>query len=147
MDYRIYVVDQRDDHPFNRATLLNIGAVEAMKHEQYQCFIFHNVDLLPENDNNIYGCTDQPKHMSVDVSTLNYKLYHEKQFGGVSQMSVPKFYKVNGYSNKFWGWGAEDDNMASRILAQGWKIIRDPPLIARYTMILSIKRRFEMKKT
>jgi hypothetical protein len=34
--------------------LMNIGFVEALKIYDYQCFIFHDVDLIPENDNNIY---------------------------------------------------------------------------------------------
>jgi hypothetical protein len=36
--------------------LMNIGFVEALKIYDYQCFIFHDVDLIPENDNNCTGC-------------------------------------------------------------------------------------------
>ena len=35
---------------FNRGMLLNIGFTEAMKDQEWDCFIFHDVDLLPEND-------------------------------------------------------------------------------------------------
>ena len=34
-------------------------------------------------------------------------------------MSTKDFKKVNGYSNKFWGWGGEDDDMRQRIKSAG----------------------------
>ena len=45
--------------------LFNIGFLEAMKIEGWSCFVFHDVDLLPENDLNIYDCAEMPRHMSV----------------------------------------------------------------------------------
>ena len=61
------------DNPFNRAMLMNVGFVEALKLYNYDCFIFHDVDLLPENDQNLYTCLEQPRHMSVAVDVLEYK--------------------------------------------------------------------------
>jgi hypothetical protein len=61
------------DRPFNRAMLMNIGFVEALKLYEYDCFIFHDVDLLPEDDRNLYTCPEQPRHMSVAVDTFEYK--------------------------------------------------------------------------
>lgn len=52
---------------------MNIGFLEATKMFNFDCVIFHDVDLLPENDRNIYECTDQPRHLSVAVDTHNYK--------------------------------------------------------------------------
>ena len=51
--------------PFNRGMLLNIGYLEAMKVANWTCLIFHDVDLLPENDLNTYNCPRVPRHMSV----------------------------------------------------------------------------------
>ena len=53
-DYGIYVVEQHGTEPFNRAMLLNVGAAQAMKKYNYSCFVFHDVDLIPEDDRNIY---------------------------------------------------------------------------------------------
>jgi hypothetical protein len=57
--------------------LMNIGFVEALKIYDYQCFVFHDVDLIPENDNNIYNCPKQPRHMSVAIDKFKYRLDYE----------------------------------------------------------------------
>ena len=44
-----------------------------MTDDTYDCAIFHDVDLLPENDKNLYTCPDQPRHMSVAVDELAYR--------------------------------------------------------------------------
>jgi len=64
---------QSGDTPFNRAILFNIGYKEALKFKNYNCFIFHDVDLLPEDDRNMYTCPTSPRHMSVAVDKFNYQ--------------------------------------------------------------------------
>lgn len=58
---------------FNRAMLMNVGYVEALKERLFDCFIFHDVDLLPEDDRNLYTCPEQPRHMSVAVDKFKYR--------------------------------------------------------------------------
>ena len=43
-----------------------------------------------------------------------YRLAYEELVGGVLNMRTEHFQRVNGYSNLYWGWGAEDDDMAYR---------------------------------
>jgi len=74
LHYRIFVISQDDKLTFNRAMLFNVGFVEAAKLEDWDCYVFHDVDLLPEDDRNIYSCPDQPRHMSVAVDKFHYKL-------------------------------------------------------------------------
>ncbi len=50
-------------------------------------------------------------------------------------MSLQHFVKVNGFSNLFWGWGGEDDDMANRIRFYKLIISRYPASIARYKML------------
>lgn len=50
-------------------------------------------------------------------------------------MSTDHFVKVNGFSNLFWGWGGEDDDMSSRIKYNKLIISRYPASIARYKML------------
>ncbi|RXG61045.1 Beta-1,4-N-acetylgalactosaminyltransferase bre-4, partial [Armadillidium vulgare] len=115
IDYAIYIVEQAGSGKFNRAMALNVGFIEALKIHSYDCFIFHDIDLIPEDDRNLYTCPVQPRHMSVAINVMQYKLPYNDIFGGVSAMTVDQFRTVNGFSNKFWGWGGEDDDMSNRI--------------------------------
>lgn len=58
---------------FNRAKLLNVGYLEALKDYKWDCFIFHDVDLVPENDLNLYVCDSQPKHLVVGRNATGYR--------------------------------------------------------------------------
>lgn len=78
IEYGIFVVEQVPDELFNRASLMNIGSVEALKIKEWDCFIFHDVDLLPLDDRNLYTCPDQPRHMSVAVDTMGFR-YDQRQ--------------------------------------------------------------------
>lgn len=53
--------------------LMNVGFREAMNDSNFDCFIFHDVDLLPEDDRNLYTCPEQPRHMSVAIDVFKYK--------------------------------------------------------------------------
>lgn len=65
---------------FNRAMLMNVGYVEALKEREFDCFIFHDVDLLPEDDRNLYTCPEQPRHMSVAIDKFKYRLISHLPF-------------------------------------------------------------------
>jgi beta-1,4-galactosyltransferase 1 len=63
LDYTVFVVNQHQPEQFNRGALFNVGFIEALKLYPFNCFIFHDVDLLPEDSRNIYRCVNQPRHM------------------------------------------------------------------------------------
>lgn len=107
IDYGIYLVEQSTEGSFNRAKLMNIGFVEALKVYDWDCFIFHDVDLLPLDDRNLYNCPTQPRHMSVAIDTFKWQLPYSSIFGGVSSMTTKQFKSVNGFSNSYFGWGGE----------------------------------------
>ena len=108
LEYGIYIIEPLGNLTFNRGFLMNIGFVEALKDKNdWQCFTFHDVDLLPEDERNIYSCPETPRHMSSAVSTLKYRLPYEKIFGGVTSFTKEQYYKINGFSNVFFGWGGE----------------------------------------
>lgn len=48
--------------------------------------------------------------MSIAVNTLEYKLPYKEIFGGVSAIRRKHFELINGYSNLYFGWGAEGFN-------------------------------------
>lgn len=117
-NYDIFIIEPNDDDDddiklvFNRALLLNIGYLEALKYNSaYNCFIFHDVDMLPENMENIYECNlNYPKQMAISISIFNYSknnYFKNEYMGGVTAYTKEQYYKMNGYSNLFYGWGGE----------------------------------------
>lgn len=71
--YGIYVIEPIGNLTFNKGISMNVGFVESLKEDNYNCFIFHDVDLLPENDANIYGCNSEaPKLLAVAISAFGY---------------------------------------------------------------------------
>ncbi|XP_024086457.1 beta-1,4-galactosyltransferase 1-like [Cimex lectularius] len=134
LDYRIVVVEQTD-RPFNRAKLFNIGFVETEKIDNFHCYIFHDVDLLPQNLNNIYGCTNYPRHMSANINIFDYKVPYDSIFGGSVAILKSQFQAVNGFSNIFFGWGGEDDDFYNRVTRNGSKICRFSSDVSQYVML------------
>ncbi|XP_064543626.1 beta-1,4-N-acetylgalactosaminyltransferase bre-4 [Drosophila montana] len=144
--YRIFIIEQTNGKPFNRAAMMNIGYLEALKLYRWDCFIFHDVDLLPLDERNLYNCPRQPRHMSVAIDTLNFKLPYRSIFGGVSAMTRQQFQAVNGFSNSFFGWGGEDDDMSNRLKHANLFISRYPINIARYKMLKHQKEKANPKR-
>ena len=60
---------------FNRLRLLNIGFKEASEIDDYDCFIFHDVDHIPLNQLNLYWCSQQPRHLAFAVYTKRYRIF------------------------------------------------------------------------
>ena len=64
---------QAEPQIFNRAGLLNVGFLEASKREKFDCFIFHDVDLIPMDLCNVYKCGDKPRHLAVAINKFKYE--------------------------------------------------------------------------
>lgn len=113
----ILIVEQEQGKPFNRAKLLNIGFQYGSENGAYTHFCFHDVDMIPvESD---YEYCDVPTHLAGKAQQFNYALPYPNYFGGVTVFDVPSFKKINGYSNDYWGWGAEDDDVFNRCEMMG----------------------------
>lgn len=139
LDYRIFVVEQSSRREFNRAKLFNVGFTEAVKSGDFHCFIFQDIDLIPQNVDNIYACTKMPRHMSSSVNTFRYNLPYTGLFGGAIALTRQQFQRANGFSNVFYGWGGEDDDFYSRLQTRGLKVCRFGPDVAQYYMLTHAK--------
>ena len=64
-----------------------------------------------------------------------FSLPYKAIFGGAVALSREQFIKMNGFSNIFFGWGGEDDDMSSRLTAVKYSIARYPNSVSRYVMI------------
>jgi len=123
----IYVIEQSDDNKkFNRGALLNIGYKISQK-ESYDMYIFHDVDLVsPQEIKKVYTYkSDIPIH----IASLWKEKYNFADFmGGIISFDSNTFEKVNGYPNRFYGWGGEDDAIYNRLVINNisiGKIIAD----------------------
>lgn len=134
IDFRIIVVEQTSEKRFNRGKLFNIGFVEMEKRFPADCYIFHDVDLIPTSLNNMYACTIHPRHMSSALDIFNYQLPYARIFGGAVALTRQQFQLANGYSNLFFGWGGEDDDFYERVTHHS-PIMRFHPSIAQYIML------------
>ena len=126
----IFIIEQSDDDLFNRGMLLNIGFLEARRfaseHAElfhrhiprafssqettsdfFDCFALQDVDLLPLDGRLLYQCASGPLHLAAGVDKYNFSLLYETYFGGVSILPTSMFQIINGYSNLYFGWGAE----------------------------------------
>ncbi|CAL8090606.1 unnamed protein product [Calicophoron daubneyi] len=133
--YTIFVIEQLGSTRFNRAALFNIGFRESKRVGNFDCFIFHDVDLIPEDDRLPYRCGDQPIHLSASVDKHSYKLMYPTLFGGAVALSRSQFEKIRGFSNVFFGWGGEDDDLYYRVTKHHYRVFRHPMHIARFTML------------
>ena len=113
-DYKIFVIEQNDNKPFNRGKLLNVGARIAIK-EGFDYFALHDVDMLPLKGVD-YSYSETPIHL---VSKINKDIPFMDYFGGVTLFNVHDYKLVNGYSNEYWGWGFEDDDLLWRCSQKG----------------------------
>ncbi|XP_008419198.1 beta-1,4-galactosyltransferase 1 [Poecilia reticulata] len=139
LDYGVYVINQDGDEVFNRAKLLNVGYMEALKEYDYDCFVFSDVDLIPMDDRNTYRCFSQPRHLSVSMDKFGFRLPYNQYFGGVSSMSKEQYLKINGFPNNYWGWGGEDDDIYNRLASEGMSISRASGDVGKCRMIRHIR--------
>jgi len=113
IDYEIIVVEQVDNKPFNRGKLLNIGFKKAI---ELNCtyVALHDVDMLPIGVD--YTKVDRPTHLATKFLSQHGEVRElfDTYFGGVTLFPVKDFYQINGYSNDYWGWGYEDDDLLFR---------------------------------
>ena len=126
INYQIFVIEQEDEFAFNRGKLMNIGYVESLNlNPSACCFIFHDVDLLPRDQRNIYSCSlTGPRHICAFVNEFRYTLLYASLFGGAVAITRSDFKEINGFPNIYFGWGGEDDDLSRRVAHSNKSISR-----------------------
>ena len=105
---------------------MNVGYSEVLRHHRFYehkklptCFAFHDIDLLPEDDHNLFACLPRTAiHMCDKYDKYDYQTqYNGNTFsaGGAVLISKNQYEYINGHPNSFWGWGMEDIAMAERL--------------------------------
>jgi hypothetical protein len=117
--HKFYVGHQVDDKLFNRGAMKNIAAHHAFE-DGCDYVAWHDVDMIPHNDSCDYSYPEKyPIHIATKLSKYDYKLGYEQYFGGVILFNKEQVLKTNGYSNDYWDWGQEDDDLFWRVYYEG----------------------------
>ena len=81
---------------------------------KYDCMVFHDIDMIAVDERLSYDCDEvRPVHLASKRWSIRHgkEVPLKQSFGAVSSLTPRHFLDVNGYSNKYWGWGAEDDDL------------------------------------
>ena len=105
IDFKLIIVEQDNAKLFNRGMLCNIGFIEAQK-ENCDYIVIHDIDMIPVDVD--YSYSNVPVHLATD------NIPFESYFGGMTLFPSNIFEKINGFSNLYWGWGFEDDDLRYR---------------------------------
>ncbi|XP_067628510.1 beta-1,4-galactosyltransferase 7 [Eurosta solidaginis] len=122
VEHKIFILNQVDRYRFNRASLINVGF--RFTSAVYDYIAMHDVDLLPMNDALLYSYPSAAGPHHIAAPELHPKYHYETFVGGILLVRVEQFEKVNGMSNKYWGWGLEDDEFYVRIRDAGMRVTR-----------------------
>lgn len=117
--HKFYVGHQVDEKLFNRGAMKNIAAYHAFE-DGCDYIAWHDVDMVPNSDDCDYSYpSEYPIHIATKLSKYEYKLGYEQYFGGVVLFTKDQVEKTNGYSNDYWDWGQEDDDLFWRAYYEG----------------------------
>uniref|UniRef100_A0A2R5LC64 Putative xylosylprotein beta4-galactosyltransferase n=1 Tax=Ornithodoros turicata TaxID=34597 RepID=A0A2R5LC64_9ACAR len=121
--HQIHVINQVDRFRFNRGSLINVGFLLSQSNSDY--IVMHDVDLLPLNPDLKYEYPkdgNSPVHLAAP--DLHPRYHYPTFVGGILLMTNEQFRSLNGLSNKYWGWGLEDDEFYARMRDAGMNVTR-----------------------
>ena len=77
--------------------------------------------MIPEEEG---GCdysypASAPRHIATKISQMGYQLKYHEYFGGAVLFTKEQVEATNGYSNDYWDWGMEDDDLFWRCYKEG----------------------------
>ena len=138
LEYQIFIVNQEGNTTFSRARLMNAG-VKYLESRDYKwdCYIFHDVDLLIESAAGLYKCQKAyPRHLSASIDKYHYTVPWMGITGGAMAFTPEQYRTVNGFSNEYWGWGCEDDDMFVRVVHSCFHLEQADSQYYKYKMII-----------
>eukprot|EP00746_Dinoflagellata_sp_MGD_P001146 gnl/MRDRNA2_/MRDRNA2_102124_c0_seq1.p1 gnl/MRDRNA2_/MRDRNA2_102124_c0~~gnl/MRDRNA2_/MRDRNA2_102124_c0_seq1.p1 ORF type:complete len:941 (+),score=141.41 gnl/MRDRNA2_/MRDRNA2_102124_c0_seq1:231-3053(+) len=125
--WEIYVVEQFDSVAFNRGWLFNVGFAIAendlnacpdlppdAKPEPLDCAVIQDIDYLPEKGVDYTFCA-VPTQLSSEIDRYNWRTPYLQSAGGIVGANPKHWKEFNGFSNEYFGWGGEDDELYHRL--------------------------------
>lgn len=144
--FKIHVLNQVDDLRFNRASLINAGFSLVRGEADY--IAMHDVDLLPLDDGLSYRFPGHGSPFHVSSPELHPKYHYPTFVGGIFIITSRDFELVDGMSNKYWGWGLEDDEFYVRLKEKKFSITRPQRITSgRNASFLHIDNKWHKRDT
>ena len=119
IDHGFYVGHQVDDKLFNRGAMKNVAAQHAFN-DGCDYIAWHDVDMIPDGSVDYSYPDNNPIHIATQLSKYDYSMNYDQYFGGVILFTKEQVEKTNGYSNEYWDWGQEDDDLFWRCYYEGY---------------------------
>ena len=117
-NHLILIVEQAGAEKFNRGSCLNAGVKWALyKNIDVDRICFHDVDLIPHS-----SMREAYNQSNIHLARSWERYDTDTYLGGALTLDTALFTRVNGYPNRFKGWGGEDDELRERL--QGIEIKR-----------------------
>jgi xylosylprotein 4-beta-galactosyltransferase len=122
IEFALLLVRQVDTHPFNRGALVNTGLSAVMQHmvhgskfrpDWHTYLALQDIDRFPTQENR--SCEPFSSTYYSDPGPMPRVLHPTSYTGGVLLLQSTLFRAVNGFSNRFWGWGHEDNELYLRL--------------------------------
>lgn len=107
----LWIIEQSEDNKrFNLGKLINIGY--GLTRSENSTYMFHPVDYIPKTFNQYYSYIS--KIPECGILGL-YDSKHGDYYYKACMYTNHAMDICNGYTNAFWGWGAEDDSFYKRL--------------------------------
>ena len=119
INHKFYVGHQVDEKLFNRGAMKNIAAQYAFN-DGCDYIAWHDVDMVPDENVDYSYPENNPIHIATQLSKYDYGMNYDQYFGGVILFTKEQVEKTNGYSNDYWDWGQEDDDLFWRCYYEGY---------------------------
>ena len=124
IEHKFYIGHQIDFELFNRGMMKNVAAKYAFE-DGCDYIAWHDVDMVPYIENSVvppdYSYPEEgPVHIATRLSKYSWSMGYEQYFGGVVLFTKEHVEKTNGYSNDYWDWGQEDDDLFYRCQYEGF---------------------------
>lgn len=112
---RLCICEQSDNGVWNKGLLYNAGYREAA--QDYDYIILHDVDWVPALSVDYSPCII-PTMIGGQASQFNYQLMFPTFFGGVVVCSKGHYEDINGFSNRYRGYGGEDCDLRNSFIGK-----------------------------
>ena len=102
---------------FNKGRIYNAAFKYVQEtYSDVDCIVLHDADLIPSAsgsklaESGDYRCQLMPWHLTrriFQIETQKDRVYNQFLTGGILSLNMRHFVDVNGFSNRYFGWGAE----------------------------------------